>query len=74
MALLIYHESRQHTIRTYTYLKHTDYSTGSFYFSPTRDVLWLCPNIADKPRAIRYVLRRSYGSQLNLIKNILMAD
>lgn len=34
-------ETREHTLKHYTFIQHSETSEGSFYFSPIRDILWL---------------------------------
>jgi hypothetical protein len=72
VALHVCRESRTHTLRKYVYMKHADTLAGSFYFSPSRDVLYL--DIRDDDYFCPKELLKSYASQLNKFEMVLVGE
>jgi hypothetical protein len=48
VALQVCQESRRHTQTKYVYISHAYTPAGSFYFSPSRDVLYLLVGVGDE--------------------------
>ncbi|CRG82926.1 hypothetical protein PISL3812_00273 [Talaromyces islandicus] len=73
VALQVCNESRRHTLRKYTALRHAEFKAGSFYFSPSDDILWFSHDFTDEERNIEEV-EDHYGDQLHRIKNVLVEE
>jgi hypothetical protein len=54
-------------------MEHTAAKEGSFYFNPSRDVLWLSTDFTDVPEYLEQ-LTRHYGDQLNGIEALLVGE
>ncbi|RYC81196.1 hypothetical protein BFJ63_vAg15912 [Fusarium oxysporum f. sp. narcissi] len=75
IALSVCAESRQHTLRSFYYLRHHERSEWSFYLDPTQDVVWLSDSLwkdicFDNEDAVR--LGRSYGSRLSHVEQVIV--
>ncbi|CZT52253.1 uncharacterized protein RSE6_13542 [Rhynchosporium secalis] len=66
-------ESRQHTLKQYRLMEHTNAKAGSFYFNPHHDVLWFSFDFTDEPSYLRDLLH-CYGEQLNCIESVLVRE
>jgi hypothetical protein len=73
VSLQVCHESRMHTLSQYRRMEHTAAKEGSFYFNPSRDVLWLSTDFTDVPEYLEQ-LTRHYGDQLNGIEALLVGE
>ncbi|KAH8651719.1 hypothetical protein BGZ61DRAFT_229682 [Ilyonectria robusta] len=74
VALSVCTESRIHTLKSFYQLRHHERTEWSFYFSPTRDVLWVPDSLwwkFDDEDAI--TLSRSYGNQLTQVKQLVLS-
>lgn len=72
-ALRVCSESRRHTLTKYTALRHAEFNAGSFYFSPSYDILWFSQDFTDE-LANNEEIEDYYGDQLRHIKNVLVED
>ncbi|KNB13753.1 hypothetical protein FOXG_14076 [Fusarium oxysporum f. sp. lycopersici 4287] len=75
IALSVCAESRQHTLRSFYYLRHHERSEWSFYLDPTQDVVWLSDSLwkdicFDNEDVVR--LGRSYGSRLSHVEQVIV--
>lgn len=60
VSLQVCKESRMHTLSQYRPMEHAAAKEGSFYFNPSRDVLWLSTDFTDVPEYLEQ-LTRYYG-------------
>jgi hypothetical protein len=67
IALQVCQESRRHTLQNYYLLRHITSRAYSFYFNPSRDVVYLYPSLQSIPE-----LQRGYGAQLGNIRSIMV--
>jgi hypothetical protein len=77
IALQVCKESREHTLSRYMSMQHLETKEGSFYFSPSRDVLLLSVDYTngyytDDVMYYSNELKRFYNGQLNYIKTVLV--
>jgi 2EXR family len=73
MALWVCHESRQHTLSQYRSMEHAEAAVGSFYFNPSRDILWFSIDFIDEDNNLRD-LERYYEGQLDSFKTVLVEE
>ena len=73
ITLWICQESRKHTLNHYMLMEHSQTTAGSFYFSPSRDVLFLTMDYTDDPYYSDQ-LEQFYKGQLNHIRTVLVLD
>jgi 2EXR family len=73
IALQACKESREHTLKRYRRMEHLEITAGSFYFNPSRDVLFLSMDYIDDQRYSED-LKRLYNGQLNHIRTVLVLD
>jgi hypothetical protein len=69
-ALQVCQESRNHTLRQYIAMEHTDLNAGSFYFNPSHDALWFSLEFVRRQDR-QQKLKRYYAMQLNSITTII---
>lgn len=75
VALQVCQESRRHTLTPYLHLSHAYTLAGSFYFSPSRDVLYLMGVGDDEDEYCRLdELQACYGHQLNNFETVLVDE
>jgi hypothetical protein len=80
VALPVCQESLRHTQTKYIHISHAHTLAGSFYFSPSRDVLYLPVGIGNKDTDVddEYChpdpLQDSYGHQLVIFETVLIDD
>jgi 2EXR family len=66
VALWICRESRMYTMTQYTTMRHLVLTTCSFYFNPSRDVLWFTMDATDELELLPQM--QLYGKQLDNIE------
>ena len=54
-------------------MEHAAAKQGSFYFHPSRDVLWLSADFTDERHYLEHLMW-CYGEQLNSIKTLLAEE
>jgi hypothetical protein len=77
VALQVCQESRRHTRTNYVYISHAYTPAGSFYFSPSRDVLYLLVGVGDEDTDVDdedCPLQDSYAHQLDNVETVLIDD
>ena len=57
ISLQVCHESRKHTISQYHMIQHPESKIYSFFFNPSRDVLWLCRELTGEPECYQELER-----------------
>ncbi|KAH7108725.1 hypothetical protein B0J13DRAFT_422705, partial [Dactylonectria estremocensis] len=73
VALSICSESRAHTLKSFCRMRHYSQPGWSFYFSPTRDILWLSSYLWSLEEEDVTALSTSYGRQLANVQNVILS-
>jgi hypothetical protein len=78
VALQVCQEFRRHTRINYVYISHAYTLSGSFYFNPSRDVLYLPMDVGDEDMNVDDEdcrlgpLQDSYAHQLDNVETVLI--
>lgn len=73
VSLRVCRESRRHTLKEFIEMRHAKYDAGSFFFSPSHDVLWFSQDFTDEISNLREI-EEYYGNQLHNVKNIMVEE
>ncbi|KAH7000853.1 hypothetical protein EDB80DRAFT_545943, partial [Ilyonectria destructans] len=73
IALSICSESRTHTLKSFYRMRHYNQPGWSFYFNPTRDILWLSDDLWNLEEEDVTELSTSYGRQLADVQNVILS-
>ncbi|CAM1509289.1 Fc.00g030280.m01.CDS01 [Cosmosporella sp. VM-42] len=72
VAFYVNSESRKHTQQNFCWMQHHGHRDWSFYYSPTRDVLWLSDDLWDIDDEDIAELPTAYGRQLSKFKKAIV--